>query len=47
MGRFPRKPKKPKANVQVYDPADARQYCESMVEHFSDHRAVLEQMANT
>lgn len=45
MGRFPRQPKKPKPKLQVYDPADARAYCEQLTAHFPDHRQALEQLA--
>ena len=44
MGRFPRKPRKPKRNHQVYDPKEALAYCEAMVEKFPDHRASVESM---
>ena len=44
MGRFPRRPKKPKRNLQVYDPAEAKAFCEQMVAHFPDHRATLDAM---
>lgn len=45
MGRFPRQPKKPKPKLQVYDPADARAWCEGIMRHFPDHRQTLQQMA--
>lgn len=44
MGRFPRKPKKPKHNFQVVDPEDARVFCESMLPHFPDHREAIDRM---
>ena len=44
MGRFPRKPKKPKRNFQVVDPEDAREFCESMLPHFPDHREAIDRM---
>jgi hypothetical protein len=45
MGRYPRSPRKPKAKLQVADPADAKRFCERLASHFPDHRAVLEQLA--
>jgi 2-polyprenyl-6-methoxyphenol hydroxylase-like FAD-dependent oxidoreductase len=45
MGRYPRKPKKPKPNLEVYDAREAQAYCESMIGHFPDHRAALDQLA--
>ncbi len=45
MGRFPDKPKKPKADLQVYKPAEMQKFCESMLVHFPDHRQALERMA--
>ena len=46
MGRFPRKPKKPKRNVQVFNPDDARAFCEQLLPHFPDHREAIDRMAN-
>ncbi len=45
MGRFPRRPKKPKKKLMVYDPAEARAYCERVAAQFPDHRSVLGDMA--
>lgn len=45
MGRFPRKPKKPKRNVQVFDPDEARAWCERLVRHFPDHREALDRLS--
>lgn len=45
MGRFPSKPKKPKRNVTVSDPAAVRDYCERMIARFPDHREVIDHMA--
>ena len=45
MGRFPRKPRKPKRDLQVFDPAEARAYCERMMAHFPDHRLTLDRLA--
>jgi hypothetical protein len=46
MGRFPRKPKKPKRNLQVFDPKEAEAFCKSMLQHFPDHKEKLATMAN-
>lgn len=45
MGRFPDKPKKPKADLQVYQAAAMRKFCEGMLVHFPDHRQALDSMA--
>ena len=45
MGRFPRKPKKPKRNHEIYNPNEAEAYCDRMVEHFPDHKATVTAMA--
>jgi hypothetical protein len=46
MGRFPRKPKKPRRNTHASDPQMARKYCEDLLPHFPDHRSVIETMTN-
>lgn len=45
MGRFPRKPKKPKRNVPFHDPAEVTAYCKSMLRHFPDHRLAVDDLA--
>jgi tryptophan 6-halogenase len=45
MGRFPQAPKKPKRKLQVFDPADARAWCEALLTHFPDHRQTLSRQA--
>ena len=37
MGRFPRKPKKPKRKTQINDPDQIRTYCERIIREFPDH----------
>ena len=44
MGRYPRKPKKPKKNINASDPELARQHCEEILAHFPDHRGVIDAM---
>ena len=46
MGRYPRRPKKPKRKLQFATPEQARAYCEQMLRYFPDHRSVVEGMAN-
>jgi glycine/D-amino acid oxidase-like deaminating enzyme len=45
MGRFPRAPKKPKPKLQVFNPTDARAWCEALLPHFPDHRQTLARQA--
>ena len=44
MGRFPRKPRKPKRNTPVIDPAGPRQACLDLLKNFPDHRTVVDAM---
>lgn len=45
MGRFPRKPpRKPRRNVDVVDPKWPRDACMTMLQHFPDHRTVVDAM---
>jgi len=45
MGRFPRKPpRKPRRDIPVIDPAGPRQSCMEILQHFPDHRTVLDAM---
>lgn len=46
MGRFPRKPRRPKRNVEVYDVNETRQFCEQLAAHFPDHKSRLAAMAS-
>lgn len=45
MGRFPRRPKKPKRKLVVYDPREIGRFCKDMVTHFPDHRRTVDAMA--
>lgn len=45
MGRYPRRPKKPKPNVRFADLDVVRHNCEQLASHFPDHRSVIEAMA--
>lgn len=46
MGRFPRKPpRKPRKNIDVVDPKWPREACMKMLQHFPDHRTVVDAMA--
>jgi hypothetical protein len=45
MGRFPRNPKKAKKKAHPVDPEEIRRYCEQIVPHFPDHRALIDTMA--
>ncbi len=47
MGRFPRKPKKPKRKTQVNDPDQIRTYCERIIREFPDHRDTVAAMQTT
>ena len=47
MGRFPRKPRKPRRNTPVIDPAGPRQACLEMLKHFPDHRLAVEGLRET
>lgn len=45
MGRFPRKPpRKPRRNIAVVDPEGPRKACMTMLQHFPDHRTVVDAM---
>ena len=44
MGRFPRKPKKAKRNIQFHDPVQVTAYCKRMLQHFPDHRSAIDAM---
>ncbi|MGR8920629.1 MAG: tryptophan halogenase family protein [Gammaproteobacteria bacterium] len=45
MGRFPRKPKKPKRKLEVYDAEEARAFCEQVAANFPDHRSAVDRLA--
>ncbi len=47
MGRFPRKPpRKPRKNIDVVDPKWPREACTKMLQHFPDHRTVVDAMGH-
>ena len=47
MGRFPKKPpRKPRKNIDVVDPKWPREACMKMLQHFPDHRTVVDAMGH-